>query len=316
MTPAVDDATVSVVVTTYHRNEWLAAAIESALEQTHPPHEVIVVDGSGTRHAEAVVESFQERRAPSRVTYLPQSENLGPVADRNLGIGRATGNYIHLLDDDDRFEPTALATKLKRFEEATEDVGVVYCGLRRERDADRTLMPDPDRGQGDVLELALRMQQPPIFPSTMLMAADVVDACVPLPPEYRGAGDTALVIELARRTNFDFVDEPLLRRGEAERSLAYTSESVAARRLLLDEYADVYDKFPDTVRRTALAGSYAIEGQVHLADSRWSPAAIRAFALALYYGSFRPDRVGALIASLFGRRAWFATRDLFVRFRR
>jgi len=313
-----DDPAVSVVVTTYRRNEWLRAAIESALDQTHAPGEVIVVDGSGDEHARAVVDEFAGSgpSAPDApVTYLSQTENLGPVADRNRGIDHAAGEYVHLLDDDDQLAPTAIERKLERFRAVGDDVGVVYCGLRRERDAERTLLPDPEAGRGDVLELAVRMQQPPIFPSTMLVEADVLDECVPLPEHYSGAGDTALVIELARRTRFDFVDEPLLLRGEAEESLAYTMESVEARRLLLSEYADLYDAFPDEVRQAALAGSYAIEGQVHLADSAWSLAAIRAFALAVHRGGPRLDRVGALVASLFGRRAWLAARDLFVRLR-
>lgn len=294
---------VSVVVTTHYRNEWLAGAIESALDQRHEPAEIVVVDGSGDEHARPVVEGYD-------VTYLPQPKNRGVVADRNRGIAHASGDYVHLLDDDDRLTPDALARKVAHAEET--GAGVVYSGLRRERDDELTLLPDDD-ARGDVLELALSMQQPPIFPSTMLIDADVLAECVPLPERYAGAGDTALVIELARRTGFEYVAEPLLLRGEAETSLAYTQEAVDARRLLLSEYADLYDRHPDRVRKTALAGSYAIEGQVRLAERAWSPAAIRAFALAVYHGGPRPDRVGALVASLFGRRAWLAARDLFVR---
>lgn len=298
--PAPD---VSVVVTTYRRNEWLRRAVESVLDQTHEPAEVLVVDGSGDEHARPVVESFDD------VVYLPQDENRGPVADRNRGIERAAGAYVHLLDDDDQLAPEALAKQVARAEET--GAGVVYCGLSRERDADTVLLPDDD-ARGDVLELALSMQQPPIFPSTMLMDAAVLDECVPLPEHYSGAGDTALVVELARRTDFEFVAEPLTVRGEADFSLAYTWESVRARRLLLEEYADLYEWYPDA-RQTALAGSYALEGQVRLAERPWSPAATLAFARAVYHGGPRPDRVGALVASLFGRRVWFGARRLFAR---
>lgn len=76
---------VSVVVTTYYRNEWLARAVESALDQRHEPAEVVVVDGSGDEHARPVVEGYD-------VTYLPQPENRGVVADRNRGIARASGD--------------------------------------------------------------------------------------------------------------------------------------------------------------------------------------------------------------------------------
>lgn len=303
-----DSDGVSVVITTFYRNELLRRAIESVLDQTMQPMEVFVVDGSGTEHARSVVAHYDDV-----VSYIPQEENRGPVADRNRGIAHTTGRYVHLLDDDDALAPAALEKKVARLRET--GAGVVYSGLRRERDEEMVLLPG-DEGRGDVLELALTMQQPPIFPSTMLIERSILTQCVPLPERYSGAGDTALVIELARRTDFDFVAKPLTNRGEAGTSLAYSWEAVRARRLLLREYADVYADFPDRVKRTALAGSYALEGQVRLKERLWSAKAIGAFGLAVYYGGPRPDRVGALVASVFGRWVWQRSRTLFTRLRR
>lgn len=49
---------VSIVVTTHYRNRMLREAIESALGQTYEPIELIVVDDSGERHAEAAIEAY------------------------------------------------------------------------------------------------------------------------------------------------------------------------------------------------------------------------------------------------------------------
>lgn len=299
---------VSVVVTTYRRNEWLRSAVESALAQTYDPVEVVVVDGSGTGHARPVVEEYDD------VAYVAQPSNRGPVADRNLGFEHAAGEYVHFLDDDDRLLPEKLARQVPVIR-ADDEVGVVYTGLYRQRDA-KPLLPDED-ARGEFLERALTMQQPPCFPSTMLVERSLLERFMPLPEHLSGAGDTAMVIELARRTEFDFVPEPLMRRGEADESLAYTMESVEARRLLLEEYADVYDAAPDRVRRTALAGSYALEGQVRLREAGWSPRATYCFALACYHDpGVRLDRFGALVASAFGYPVWRAARDALVAVRR
>lgn len=299
---------VSIVVTTYRRNEWLRRAIESALAQTYSPTEVIVVDGSGTEHAREVVEAFLD------VEYVPQSSNRGPVADRNLGFEHAAGEYVHLLDDDDRLDPEKLERQVPVLE-SSPDVGVVYTGLYRQRD-EKPLLPGPD-DRGAFLETALTMRQPPCFPSTMLVDREMLAEFMPLPEHLSGAGDTAMVIELARRTQFDFVAEPLVHRGEADESLAYTLESVEARRTLLEEYAEVYDDFDDRVRRTAVAGAYGLEGQVRMAESRWSARAIACFALAMYHDPGPgPERYGALAASLFGSAAWHLARDGLVAVRR
>lgn len=299
---------VSIVITTYHRNEWLAEAIESAHAQTYDPIEVVVVDGSGTEHAREVVESYEDTR------YVPQTSNLGPVSDRNLGFAQSNGEYVHFLDDDDRLEPEKIARQVPVLE-ADPAVGVVYTGLYRQRDA-KPLLPGPD-ARGDFLELALTMRQPPCFPSTMLIERDVLSTFMPLPEYLSGAGDTAMVIELARRTQFDFVAEPLIHRGEADESLAYTMESVEARRTLLDEYESVYDSVDERIRQTALAGSYELEGQVLLAESWWSARAIKCFALAIHHDP-EPglDRYGALAASLFGSWFWYMARDRLIALRR
>lgn len=299
---------VSIVITTYRRNEWLRRAIESAHAQTHSPVEVLVVDGSGDEHAREVVEDVEDTR------YVPQPENLGPVADRNRGFECSSGRYVHFLDDDDRLDPETLERQLPVLE-ADPDVGVVYTGVYRERDA-KPLVPDDD-ARGEFLEIALAMRQPPCFPSTMLVDRTVLAECLPLPEHLSGAGDTAMVIELARRTRFDFVAEPLVHRGEDDVSLAYTMQSVDARRTLLEEYASLYESVDDDVRRIALAGSFELEGQVRLADARWSARAIRCFALACYHDPDPGlDRYGALLASLFGATAWYAARDALIAVRR
>ncbi|OYR41434.1 hypothetical protein DJ75_14110 [Halorubrum sp. Eb13] len=52
--------TISVIITTYYRNELLTEAIESILAQEYEPVELIVVDDSGVGHAEPVTERYDE----------------------------------------------------------------------------------------------------------------------------------------------------------------------------------------------------------------------------------------------------------------
>ncbi len=89
---------VSVVITTYKRDEFLAEALTSLAVQTLPLHDIVVVDDGGSGTAKAVVERFGPR---FRYFWQP---NGGMQSARNLGVKEATGEWIAFLDDDDLWE--------------------------------------------------------------------------------------------------------------------------------------------------------------------------------------------------------------------
>lgn len=92
----------SVIVPAYQSSAYVLEAVRSALDQTHPPHEVIVVDDGSTDHPEialaSVLDSIELLRRP----------NGGPGAARNTGLDVATGDWCVLLDADDRWMPEKL----------------------------------------------------------------------------------------------------------------------------------------------------------------------------------------------------------------
>lgn len=98
----VNTKLVSVVITCYNQAKYIGEAIESALNQTLAPAEVIVIDDGSPDDTEAVVEGFG-----ARVRYIKQA-NAGVVAARTRGINEATGEFLVLLDGDDRLLPNAL----------------------------------------------------------------------------------------------------------------------------------------------------------------------------------------------------------------
>ena len=91
---------VSVVVTTYNRDDFLLEALSSLASQTTPLQEVVVVDDGGLGSARQIVEEFG-----ANFRYVWQS-NAGQQCARNLGVRESTGEWIAFLDDDDLWEPT------------------------------------------------------------------------------------------------------------------------------------------------------------------------------------------------------------------
>jgi hypothetical protein len=102
----MQSADVSVVVPAYNAEETLAATLHSALQQSLPPLEVLVVDDGSTDRTAAIAETF----GPS--VRLIRQQNYGPGAARNAGIRVACGTWIGLLDADDTWMPTKLECQL------------------------------------------------------------------------------------------------------------------------------------------------------------------------------------------------------------
>lgn len=123
--------TVSAVIPTHNRPDYLASAIESVLSQTYPVCEVIVVDdGSEGDETRLAVESFND----DRIQYIRFETPRGGCAARNTGIETSTGDLIAFLDDDDRWLPEKIEKQVEVFLR-DEEVGLVYCKIR-EVDAD------------------------------------------------------------------------------------------------------------------------------------------------------------------------------------
>ncbi|MEO6305402.1 MAG: glycosyltransferase family 2 protein [Bacteroidia bacterium] len=92
---------VSIVITAYNSAEYLHVAIGSAIRQSYPRFEIIIIDDGSTDNTRCVVESYP------CVKYYYQ-ENQGLSAARNMGILRSSGVYLVFLDADDWLEDDAL----------------------------------------------------------------------------------------------------------------------------------------------------------------------------------------------------------------
>jgi glycosyltransferase involved in cell wall biosynthesis len=113
---------VSLVIATFNHARLLGAAIESALAQTLPGVDVIVVDDGSTDDTPAVL-----ARYAGRIRVLRQP-NRGLAAARNTGLAAARGTYVAFLDADDLLEPAKLAAQVAAVERAPA-VGWTYCDV-------------------------------------------------------------------------------------------------------------------------------------------------------------------------------------------
>jgi glycosyltransferase involved in cell wall biosynthesis len=94
---------VSILINNYNYGDYLAAAIDSALNQTYAQTEVIVVDDGSTDHSDQVLAQYADR------VQVVQQPNGGQAAAFNRGFAASRGEMICLLDADDLFAPDKVA---------------------------------------------------------------------------------------------------------------------------------------------------------------------------------------------------------------
>lgn len=89
---------VSVIMPVYNAEKYITAAIESILEQTMQNLELIIIDDCGNDSSMRMVAEFMDER----IRVISNQCNKGIAYSRNIGIREARGEYIALMDDDDR----------------------------------------------------------------------------------------------------------------------------------------------------------------------------------------------------------------------
>jgi glycosyltransferase involved in cell wall biosynthesis len=142
----------TVIISNYNYARFIAEAVDSALAQTFPVHEIIVVDDGSTDDSPAVLR--EKFGGEARVKVVAQ-ENRGQIAAWGRGIAQAEGDVICFLDADDRFRPGYIG-ELEKVYSADADIDVVFCrkhsfgeGKRiAEEDADIWLSPGKDYDYG------------------------------------------------------------------------------------------------------------------------------------------------------------------------
>ena len=153
--------TVSVIIPAYNRAHYIREAIESALQQSHRPLEIIVVDDGSTDETPQILATYSE---PVRVF---RQVNQGVAAARNLGVSHARGEYVAFLDSDDLWHPEKLEKQIERFE-ADPELGLVHCGMETFNDAGEVLEVNVGGAEGWVSHEMLLLRRLVIIARSIL----------------------------------------------------------------------------------------------------------------------------------------------------
>lgn len=99
---------VSILIPAYNTERWIADTIRSALHQTWPNKEIIIVDDGSTDNTLRVAKAFE-----SKTVKVITQKNAGACGARNRALRLAQGSYIQWLDADDLLAPDKISRQLK-----------------------------------------------------------------------------------------------------------------------------------------------------------------------------------------------------------
>ncbi len=198
----MNKAPVTVVIPMYNDGTWVAEAIASALTQTVPPKEIVVVDDGSTDGSGELVAA----RFGGAVKILRQA-NGGPSRARNAGVWAATEPYVAFLDADDVWVPDKLARQLPVLE-AEPGIGTVAADWVRQAHelpaSAPEVLPRTIIGYRDMLGLN-RFQT-----STVMTRTALLRAVGGFDPAVDGAEDWDLWVRLAQQAPIVKLDWPLV----------------------------------------------------------------------------------------------------------
>lgn len=104
---------ISVVIPAHNREKYIKRCLDSIINQSYAPYEIIVVDDASTDNTIQVV----ERYSCPIVRLIKCKINGGAQKARNIGIKEAKGDWIAFLDSDDEWLPDKLEKQKKKIEE-------------------------------------------------------------------------------------------------------------------------------------------------------------------------------------------------------
>ena len=197
-----DNFSVSVIIPTFNRIEFLSHALDSVFSQSYEATEIIVVDDGSTDHT-------VEKLSPAypSVRFLRQ-ENQGVSAARNLGIIKAENPWIALLDSDDRWAPEKLDRQINHLSQ-NPSLRAVHTGEKWIRNGKEINIPASlDKTKDGLWERSL--EKCIICPSSVLLHQSVFEKIGTFDPSLAICEDYDFWLRLLLTHKIGLIEEPLV----------------------------------------------------------------------------------------------------------
>ncbi|NQU10571.1 glycosyltransferase family 2 protein [bacterium] len=235
---------ISAIIPTYNYGRFVGLAVDSALAQTAPALEVIVVDDGSTDDTRERLQTYGDR-----IRYVYQ-QNRGLSAARNTGIREARGDWVALLDSDDVWAPGKLATQATVVAQCP---AAVLVATERYHFSDQPPAQPAPGGESPpswrAITFAELLEAPLFAPSSVMIRRECFAAAGMFDESLRAVEDLDMWLRLAARHPVVRVEAPLTGVRTHPESMSTKPE------LMLSNNRKVLAKIPEYLpewrRRTA-----------------------------------------------------------------
>jgi len=126
---------ISIIIPVYNGEQFLRQCLDAVLRQTLSEFEIILIDDASTDATQGIIDEYVV--ADKRINVVRQNENNGVSAARNVGIERATGEYITFLDADDYWMDDEMLASLYALA-SSNNTDIIDFGFIRSAEGDET----------------------------------------------------------------------------------------------------------------------------------------------------------------------------------
>ena len=215
---------ISVVIPTYNRRQTIGRSIDSILNQTLFPSEIIVVDDGSTDGTSDYIQS----NFPS--IRLLQQSNKGVSSARNMGIRSSNSDWVALLDSDDEWFPKKLEKQVMTLSQSpdikfchTEEIWI-RNGVRVNQ------MKKHQKYGGHIFNKCLDMCR--ISPSSVLFHRSILDDVGYFDKDQKVCEDYDLWLRITAKYPVLYIDESLIKKyGGHEDQLSRVKDGIESHRI-------------------------------------------------------------------------------------
>ena len=237
---------ISIAMATYNGARYLKAQLQSFIDQTRQPDELIITDDCSTDEIETIVRDFAQT-APFKVLFSRNEQNLGYCGNFNAALMKTTGGLVFLSDQDDVWFP--------------EKIEHMVSVAERNPDA-LVLMNDAALTDGELNEVGLtkigQIRSAGISMDGFVMGCccgirrELLDLCMPIPAGFKGHDNW--IVWLAEGLGGKIVDDKVLqyyRRHESNESqfIANRTTKVTRTQAIFNSVKNVFQKDAATKAR-------------------------------------------------------------------
>lgn len=198
---------VSILVANYNNGRFITETLDSAVVQTYPNIEIVIVDDGSTDDSISVVEAYVSSHGNFRFKFFKNEDNKGCGRIKRQCIECSEGEFFAFLDPEDTIAPEAVETLMKVHMDHPE-YGIVYCThyLCNERLEPQGISTYPGAippGQSHLTSTGGHIS------ALAICSRKVYDRTSGINASYQVSEDQDLYLKMEEQAPVCFIDQPL-----------------------------------------------------------------------------------------------------------